>query len=616
MTNSNDVPAVVNALDETPPDTAGLEAPAVVDPESGLLPDAARAALSIPSTADGAVGRVWRFTGDASFPSGWSLTPTALRTLYGDVAAEDLGSVRVLLPNGDQLQVRDMHYDLGDGQVGMHLIPVDDNDTPDSYAEMDEYLRRTMYGPAARADAAIFTLTTYVHPEKHSGKLSDLGESMLKTEMGATHMGAYLGRGVTSNSPEEYHERRWYVGFDVEEGEDRGYPANVQVVSLEGVDQETLNRNALLCDQMLNKGVLFPDDYKNDKYRLIDLNSVLMFYRDWIRSTAAGKDRRKGTKYLTDDSSWHTYCAEHKTSVVNVMLNLPHHEASFIEVYGPDEGPVLWRNFTDRYNTLNPDDPWSDEKETHFAPLWKQEGVEATDIRPFENGAQYEAYHNALTTGTLDAYGGPTPLAPGVALAWPPETTADLVNDFLETYASFVDVGAPICASVLMAFREKLVERMGITDEKFLRLAIPIINKMMVAEAMVEAPGNPTWLDQATAQLYAAFGGNPADLSNGPDAMRLAVVEKCLYGARQALPGLQAGAATPRSDAYAWLKRSTQTNLEEARHLAVAEAGLTAFYSPPAVAHRVSIGMHERNRRVSIRTVCTAVERSHVTAGR
>ena len=70
MTNSNDVPAVVNALDETPPDTAGLEAPAVVDPESGLLPDAARAALSIPSTADGAVGRVWRFTGDASFPSG------------------------------------------------------------------------------------------------------------------------------------------------------------------------------------------------------------------------------------------------------------------------------------------------------------------------------------------------------------------------------------------------------------------------------------------------------------------------------------------------------------------------------------------------------------------
>ena len=73
---------------------------------------------------------------------------------------------------------------------------------------------------------------------------------------------------MTSNSPEDYHSRGWAV---------KGYPANVQVLSLQEVPQAVLNKNALLVDTALNDGVEFPGDYKNDKFRTIDLNTITIF---------------------------------------------------------------------------------------------------------------------------------------------------------------------------------------------------------------------------------------------------------------------------------------------------------------------------------------------------
>jgi hypothetical protein len=610
MPNHTRLSELIKALEEASPDTTGLAAPIVRETTTGLLPQAASEALPLPAGDGTAPDRIWRPSGRPAFSSRWTLTADALMYRYGGVSAEDFGSVTVTLPNGREHVVRDMHYALGNGSVGMHLVPVSDDGTPESYQPIDAFLRQALYGDGAGPDAPIFALIAYVHPENHSGQLTDLATTMLKTEMGHTHMGAYLGRGMTSNAPEEYHGRRWEVET-AESGKPRGYPANVQIVSLEGVDQEVLVRNARLCDQILNRGVQFPDDYKNDKYRLIDLNSVLMFYRDWLRSTSKVPARRKGTGYLKDNT-WCTYCAEHKTAVVNVMLNLPHNEASFREVYGAEEGPALWKDFVDRHNELNPGDPWRDDEATAFTPLWKQDGLSPADIAPFDGAEQYEAYHDALATRTLEAYDGPQPLDPGRALAWVPETTADLVNDFLETYASFVDVGAPICASVLMGFRDELVDRLGISDEQFLQHAIPIVSKMMVAEALVEAPGKADWLDTARAQLYAAFGGNPADLAAGPDSNRLALVDTCLNPVKAALADIQAGSPATRAEAYVWLKERTREDLEKSRTIAAARAGLTVFYSPPAVSHRVSIGMHEGHPRVTIRTVCTAVERTHV----
>ena len=82
----------------------------------------------------------------------------------------------------------------------------------------------------------------------------------------------YVGKGKTRNSPENYHDYGWDV-----KGHRRPYPATVQLLSLEGVPQEKLNRNLMITTALLNKGVKFPGDYKNDIFRTIDLATTLKF---------------------------------------------------------------------------------------------------------------------------------------------------------------------------------------------------------------------------------------------------------------------------------------------------------------------------------------------------
>jgi hypothetical protein len=62
-----------------------------------------------------------------------------------------------------------------------------------------------------------------------------------------------------------------------------GDPAMVIAGEMGGADQATLNRNLLGAMSVLNKGVQFPSDYKNDVFKTADLNTTLQFYRDWIK---------------------------------------------------------------------------------------------------------------------------------------------------------------------------------------------------------------------------------------------------------------------------------------------------------------------------------------------
>ncbi len=542
------------------------------------------------------------FKGTATFPGPFQLTAAALREKYRGVAAKQFGTTDVELPGGAKNNVRDMHYDLGGGKVGMRFIPVSDDgnvttaggQSVPGHKVMDDFLRTEMgLGP----NDPIFALIAYIHPEEHSGNLKQLATEMVKTEMGSTHMGAYVGNGRTTNSPEGYHNNEWEV---------KGYPANVQVVTLQGVDQATLNKNALLCDTVLNKNVVFPPDYKNDKYRTIDLNTTLMFYKDWIQ----------GADYLKNDASWKTYCAEHKTIVANIMLNLPHNEASFQEVFGDAEGAAVWTSFKAKFQELN-GRAFTAADETRFEPLWKKEGLTAAQVRPLTK-TQYDAYEAARHAGTLATFTGPKPLEPGKGLAWPPETTADILNDFVETYASFPDVGGVVCSSMIMGFKDTIKPRMGITDQQYLERALPVMNKLMMADAMVNAARDPAWLQRKGGELYVAFGGKQEDLAHGatPNPQILGLAEQCLAAARAKLPEIVAAGAKRPLEAYAWLKDAMKGDLDAARKQAVSDPSKTEFYSPPAVSHRVSTGMHEGNRFVKIRTVCTAVDASEIQVRR
>lgn len=540
--------------------------------------------------------------GEATF-EGATLRPEVLERAYDGVAAKDFGTTRVTLPGlggpGKEFTVRDMQYDLGNGKVGMRLVPVSDND-PAANKAMDDLIRKESgLGP----DDPIFTYVAYIHPEGHAGALSALGDRMLKTEMGNTHLGSYLGAGRTTNSPEEYHSKTWNV---------RGYPANVQVISMAGTPQADLNRNLLAADSVLNKGVEFPPDYKNDPFRTVDLNTTLMFYRDWI----------KGEAYLHDDPSWHTYCAEHKTIVTNVGLNVPHNEDAFKEIFGADEGPSLWAAFKEKFREANGRD-FTPADETRFEPLWKKEGLRAEQIRP-PSKADYDAYQAARFDGSLKAgrYQGYEPLPAGRALAWAPETTADLVKNFMETYAPFKEVGGVISAASILGFKDIVTQRMGLSEGDFMKLAVPLLQELMAAEAIARAPLDPAqlpaWTQQTTGALYVAVGGNPADFAPGgtvdPQRMQLAtsLMGKVRNGLAQ-LPRVAGFDAEKRNDyATTWMRKAIQDELQAARGAMVSDPGKTEYYSPPAITNRVANGIVDSNRFIKVRVIATAVDASEV----
>jgi hypothetical protein len=545
------------------------------------------------------------FKGELTFEGPWRINDAALSRQYSGVDMKDFGTTDVELPNGKTNKVNDMVYDLGDGKVGMHIIPIADNGgsvtdvdgtSKKGHELMDAHLRKEM---GLGADDQIFSFIAYVRPKEHSGNLKQLGTEMVKTEMGATHIGAYVGKGETTNSPETYHSRQWGVG---------GYPAHVQVMSLEGTDQATLNKNAFMVDKALNLGVEFPPDYKNDKFRTIDINTTMMFYRDWL----GGED------YLRRDDTWHTYCAEHKTIVANVMLNLPHNLESFKEVFG-DEGPKVWEDFKAKFKETQGRD-FTAADETHFEPLYKKEGLTGKDISPWKDLAEYEAYDNARHSGDLANFTGRRPLDPGQGMAWAPETTADLLNDFLQTYTGVEDVGGPIAAAALMGFKDTAKDRMGIDDMTFLGHAVPVINKMMVADAMMRAD-DPGYAKQATGELYAAFGGDVQQLMAGnADPQIMGLVQQCMQGVKAQLGDIITDDNRPDDPAARaaladkWLDQAIAPELAKARKQAVSDPSKTQFYSPPAVTHRVSIGMHESSKFVDIKTVATAVDASEVEA--
>lgn len=543
------------------------------------------------------------FQGEAKY-TGAVITDEALTGEYQGVPRNEFGTTRVANPAGGSTLIHDNQYKLDDGSVGMHLIPVKDDD-PAANKAMDDYIRKKEgLGPKDH----VFALLNYIHPERAAApqSIKDLATASLATENNTTHMGAYYGQGKTLNSPENYHSKTW---------ETKGYPANVTTISLEGVKQSELNKNLYNTGVVQNKGVEFPGDYKNDPYRTTDLNTTLMFYRDWI----------KNESYLHDDNSWKTYCAEHQTNVVNIGLNLPHNEASFKEVFGKDEGAALWAKYKAKYKEAT-GKAFTAADETHFTPLWKKAGLDAKQIRP-PTKAEYDDYQKARFDGRLDngTYTGKyKPLAPGVGMAWKPETTADLVKNFVETYSSFRDVGGFGAAAAVMGFMDPAVQRTGIGNDKYLEAAMPIVNKMMIAEAMARGPASAAdlgaWTKEATGKLYVAFGGKPEDFAPGgtvnPKIMGLAQAGMKGLAAPGVADQIARAAALPadkRNDfAYGWMRREIQTDLDNARNVRVANSNMVEAYTPPAVLTRITNGMVEKSPFVTIKTIATAVDDSDV----
>jgi hypothetical protein len=386
---------------------------------------------------------------------------------------------------------------------------------------VDSVWKKMVYGDD-KDPGVIFAPIVYSNPEHSAGALGDLSQ-MLKTEQGMTHMGLYTGNGFTINSPTSYHENTWWGGIDCgplsNDDSSCGYPALIYSVHYKYLstqfnatksaevavmqprkkaaileERRVFNQNAktvLEIINQLNGGPEFPPDYKHDWYETLTLKNHLEFFADWIE----GGDK---AKRYQDNPALNHYCAEHITIGLNIALNVPQNLKGYQEVYGVERGSKLWTIVQRRWlkerhivsgrlwgpvaATQFPETPAS------FKPLWKAivEKAEARAKKVTNSSDQVRFVQLA---------GNPRERIPnrppvewdlvGMGVAWPFETTSDLMADFITQYARFTQVGPVVSALALIGFQDEAVKRLRMDPGAFFMQTTPFIRAMFAYDLAV-----------------------------------------------------------------------------------------------------------------------------------
>ena len=458
-----------------------------------------------PSGSGYVSGNPAHFQGPFTIEGPWDLDPEAIQRRYNGLQVSQFGSVGIMLAPGVPVVqsgglrptfIRELHYQVAPGRVGIHPIPVADRkwdllstdadypqpaslywkDYPPRVATADgtevrgseliDQQLRISYGfnPTDKR-TPIFALAAFAHAENYNLNFSDLASSSAhKTENSMSHLTAYLGDGITRNAPIDYHEMRWRLTQD---DAILGYPANVYILKAKakGLDQETLIRNIFITLRLLNElndGPVFPPNYHFDWVQTINLEETLAFYRGWLdRSWKRNPtDKVPYLDKLKNDEYYNAYCAEHLTIVLNVAFNLVQTEQGYIDVWGPDEGKKLFNlaksryehrerlvrvgeNFVTKELGANATSRFPSLDYTKFVPLWRLHGI------------QNPAGEKTINRG----------------LFFPLATTADLIAYFIEQYAAWPDVGAALSSAAILGFLPEAVKRTGIKMELYLDFA-------------------------------------------------------------------------------------------------------------------------------------------------
>lgn len=508
------------------------------------------------------------------------VAPRTLQDRYAGVSVHKFGSVDIAIPGRGSYNVQDLHYRVASGQLGMRLVPVSDDESGCGDSAIDRLLREDGgLGP----EEPVFALLSYVRPEEHALGLFELAGSQ-KLQMGHQHLGAYLGRGRTSHRLPRTGDWRGSGPLDMNWNVDR-YPANVQTLSLHGVAQSTLNRNAHIVNAILASTGHAPLDPQSLECRTIDINTTLQFYRDSIRRA----------EYL-DELSWRTNCAVHTAIVVNVMLNVPHNERAFREIFGA--GDSLWLEFKRRHEEIHGVE-FSAEDETHFEPLWRLSGLDAPDIAPLKL-SEYNSLQAARAEGWLAQYSGRRPLAPGRGLAWPPETVLDLLSRFLETYVSLGDAGGVGAAAVLISLRCRARVKLGIDEETYGSLVQPIAARLVLLGAAADGMPDRIGLERARLELHRLMSSAECERAAGKVPVQF--IDECVACAARQL----AEFVCPEE---LWDFEPQRRALQGFAESGIATAG---FFVTPSIIHQLVRGLHQCSPFIEARTVCTAMDRSEL----
>ena len=598
----------------------------------------------MPSELDKYRNPIYHFRGASSFPGPYRMREEALKQY--NVSAALFGSTTIVVSASIQFNVKDYQYALSRDEngniteVGMYLIPVsDDSSVPDSDGKMvpagqviDNFIRNKC---KLKDTDPIYALISYMHPEENSGTLEQLcGTGMVKTQLGFTHMGAYLGNAITSNSPAAYHNHRFGCAWGGVLNTQYGYPCNVHTVSIKGIDQAIFNQNCQLVDLLLGNGIQFPGNYESSLFRPVFINAALMFYRDWLYQET----------YLLQDTSWYFYCAANKLTVLNIACNLPHNPTSFKEIYGEKEGGALWNQFLLRYTNATgfPFDYYPNQQ-TDFTPLWKLQGLTPQQITPFTKD-QYDAYDACRRTGST--YTGPMPVLPPTAVICSPQQTADVINEFIQIYADPYDAGSLTAIGVLAAFMKPITQRLGITPLAYLSYTVGLLQKLVYADARQNAvdPAKPSWDKSPWFQLtyaelvklFSAGESNPPN-PNVVSSLDISLMQELakdqlsveafvsknidIFPSKPALLAsfcmltvvmnwnqIQESPKLTKEEAYISFMQSSEGDFLKAEHLVVTSASGIQDNILPAAFNLISNGLYQANEWVSIETICTAVD--------
>lgn len=567
------------------------------------------------------------------------------------VDPERFGTTKICrAPATKPILIRDLHYHLGNGRIGIHPIPVHDRKgSSQSYDEqkeewvldlntpyfqydsehlaysvkneiagqtryktwgsndMDRFLRLRSGFSEDDEKSPIFAITVFQHPEQHEFNLTELFAANLKFENGLTHMGAYIGKGMTRNAPYMYEERKWG---------NRGYPVNLSIVRLAGVPQDVLNQNLLVSLNILNEvnnGPVFPTgEYRFDEFKSINLEETLAFFRGWVDKNWKRQpgDANPYWKTLQEDPTFRTYCAEHIVIAVNVGLNLPQNREGYRAVWPADEngngkpdGDELFDLARARYlealKTEMPDVP-------SFNPLWKK----------YPNIVD-PAHHNEFAQ----------------ALAFPPIVSADLLAAYIENYLNFTDVGPTVSTAFIFGALQEITNRMKIKPVDYLVAAREPIARIFKHYLTMTSHAGVTGSTKLAAQiadkkvkLYAVAKGFQYKLKNTieelPDISETVVkpVIEYLNSAETKawiMETTKDGALTAEQ-AWANFREDVRDSMSKARTMEVGtffpsttpedEHKFVKYYSPPGIIHRIQTGIHPSDPNVTIQTVATAFD--------
>ena len=543
------------------------------------------------------------WTAAGSTTCAYVVAPQRLADRYAGVSHHKFGTIDIKLPDGRAYNVPHLHYAIGDGQLGMRFLPVSDEagvGRPDGASApgsslIDAFLRRET---GLNPEDPIYALLSYIHPEEHTVDFFGLTSGYL-LQLGHRHIGAYLGNGLTSHVLQRKTEWKGDGPLKMKWNVDRA-PATVHVLSLHGVSQSVLNRNAHIVNGILAAYGRAPTNPKTLTCRTIDINTTLQFYRDTIR----------GADYL-EDLSWFTNCAVHATIVVNTLVNVPHNESSFRLIFG-DEGVDLWSEFRRRYEEVN-GRAFLPRDETDFVPLWRLAGFTPEQIRPL-SFLEYNRFQVAKLEGWLDEYPGRVPLAPGKGQAWPLESVVDLVSRFLEVYTNLRDAGGVNAAAALLCLRHGAESILGLSSDTYVEFVKPFVTALILAEAISEGGGDPAWLDAAGRQLeaIAVETDETPNPCRGPAASVVRAIRECVEDAVHWVANTSGQVDRFPPDAAAWFRDAIEPARDRLNALALSGRSVAGLFSTPSIIHQIERGLHPHSPFIKIRALCTAMDRSEL----